>query len=637
MVKSVLAKSEGESGQQVIMCGIFGYVSKNNLNAVPVILDGLKRLEYRGYDSSGIAAVTRRGIFSRKKSGRISELEKVIDREVESTVAIGHTRWATHGAPTDKNSHPHFSCDKKIYLVHNGIIENFRELRTKLLKKGHKFTSDTDTEVIAHLIEDFGNNGGNSLEESVRLALKSIVGTYALTIIHAEHPGKIIVARNSSPLLVGFSDDAKYVASDASAIMPHTRKVTYLEDGEFAVLTPRDFRIATLDRKVIERSQEDIEWSEDQVKKNTRLPDGQEFPHFMLKEIYEEPEAVENAIRGRLIIKDGLAKLGGLEAVESDMRKINRLIITACGTAYYAGLVGEYMVEEYGGISVETEYASELRYKKNNLDRKTALLALSQSGETADTLSALREVKRKGLMTIGVVNMVGSSIARETKAGVYNHAGPEIGVASTKAFVSQVAVMALLTLFLGRQRDLSLSVGRKIAEELSCLPDKMRSVLSQAKEIKKIARKYYKYNNFLYLGRKYNYPVALEGALKLKEVSYIHAEGYGAGEMKHGPLAMIDNNFPSLVIVPSDSLYEKVVNSIQEIKARKGPVIAIATKGNKDIAKLVDDVIYIPETLEMLTPILSVIPLHLFAYYVGVFRGHDVDKPRNLAKSVTVE
>ncbi|MDP3697481.1 MAG: glutamine--fructose-6-phosphate transaminase (isomerizing) [Candidatus Taylorbacteria bacterium] len=612
------------------MCGIFGFVSKNDLKAVPIILDGLKRLEYRGYDSSGIAAVTRRGVFSRKKSGRISELEKVIDLEVESNTAIGHTRWSTHGAPTDKNSHPHFSCDKKIYLVHNGIIENFRELKTRLLKKGHKFTSDTDTEVIAHLVEDFADNGGNSFEESVRLALKSIVGTYAFAVVHADHPGKMVIARNSSPLLVGFSDDAKYVASDASAIMPYTRKVVYLEDGEFAILTPNDFRIATLDRKAVERDHEKIEWSEDQVKKN-------KFPHFMLKEIYEEPEAVENAIRGRLIIKDGLAKLGGLEAVENDIRKINRLIVTACGTAYYAGLVGEYMIEEHGGIQVETEYASELRYKKNSLDAKTALLAVSQSGETADTLSSLREVKRKGLMTIGVVNMVGSSIARETRAGIYNHAGPEIGVASTKAFVSQVAVMALLTLFLGRQRDLSLGVGRKIAEELNGLPGKMRAVLSQAKEIKKIARKYYKYNDFLYLGRKYNYPVALEGALKLKEVSYIHAEGYGAGEMKHGPLAMIDANFPSIVIVPSDSLYEKVVSNIQEIKARKGPVIAIATQGNKEIAKLADDVIYIPETLEMLTPILSVMPLHLFAYYVGVLRGHDVDKPRNLAKSVTVE
>lgn len=612
------------------MCGIFGYVSKNNINAVPVILDGLKRLEYRGYDSSGIAAVTRRGIFSRKKSGRIFELEKVINRKVESTAAIGHTRWATHGAPTDKNSHPHFSCDKKIYLAHNGIIENFREIKIKLLKNGHKFTSDTDTEVIAHLVEDFSNNGGNSFEESVRLALKAIIGTYAFTIIHAEHPGKIIVARNSSPLLVGFSDNAKYVASDASAIMPYTRKVIYLEDGEFAVLTPKDFRIATLDRKVVERNHEKIEWSEDQVKKN-------KFPYFMLKEIYEEPEAVTNAIRGRLIIKDGIAKLGGLEAVEKDIIKINRLIITACGTAYYAGLVGEYMFEEFGGIPVETEYASELRYKKNDLDRKTALLAVSQSGETADTLSALREIKRKGLLTLGVVNTVGSSIARETKAGIYNHAGPEIGVASTKAFASQVAVMALLTLFFGRQRDLSLGIGRKIAEELNQLPDKMRVILSRSKEIRKIANKYYKYNDFLYLGRKYNYPVALEGALKLKEVSYIHAEGYGAGEMKHGPLAMIDKNFPSVVIAPSDGMYEKVISSIQEIKARKGSVIAIATEGNKEIAKLADDVIYIPETLEMLVPVLSVLPLHLFAYYTGVLRGHDVDKPRNLAKSVTVE
>lgn len=611
------------------MCGIFGYVSKNNIKAVPIILDGLKRLEYRGYDSSGIAAVTQRGIFSRKKSGRIFELEKVINREIESNTAIGHTRWATHGPPTDKNSHPHFSCDKKIYLVHNGIIENFRELKAKLLKKGHRFTSDTDTEVVAHLIEDFAGQTA-SFEESVRLALKSIVGTYAFTIIHADHPGKMIVARNSSPLLIGFSDDAKYVASDASAVLPYTRKVIYLEDGEFAILTAKDFRIATLDRKAVEREHEKIEWSEDQVKKN-------KFPHFMLKEIYEEPEAVENAIRGRLILKDGLAKLGGLETVEKELRKTNRLIITACGTAYFAGLTGEYMLEEHSGLAVEAEYASELRYKNHNPDTKTALLAISQSGETADTLGALREMKRKGLLTLGVVNVIGSSIARETKAGVYNHAGPEIGVASTKAFVSQVAIMVLLSLFLGRQRNMSLAVGRRIADELNKLSDKMRVILSQAKEIKKIARKYHKYSDFLYLGRKYNYPVALEGALKLKEVSYIHAEGYGAGEMKHGPLAMINQSFPSIVIVPSDSMYEKVISNIQEIKARKGPVIAIATAGNKEIAKLADDVIYIPETLEILTPLLSVMPLHLFAYYVGVLRGHDVDKPRNLAKSVTVE
>ncbi len=612
------------------MCGIFGYVSKNKIKAVPILIDGLKRLEYRGYDSAGIAAVVQRGIFSRKKSGRISELEKVINRDIESDAAIGHTRWATHGAPTDKNSHPHSDCKHKIYLVHNGIIENFKELKEGLIKKGHKFNSDTDTETVAHLIEDFSDNGGNSFEESVRLALKSIIGTYALTIIHADNPGKIIVARNSSPLLIGFGDNIKFVASDASAILPHTRKVVYLEDGEFAILTPKDFRIATLDRKAVERGEEKIEWSLESAQKNR-------FPHFMLKEIFEEPEAVANAIRGRLIVRDGLAKLGGLEMVEKELRKLNRLIITACGTAYYAALVGEYMLEEFGGIPVETEYGSELRYKKHNLDPKTVLLAVSQSGETADTLGALREVKRKGILTIGMVNTIGSSIARETKAGVYNHAGPEIGVASTKAFVSQVAIMALLSLFLGRQRGMSVMTGRKIAEEMEKLPNKMKIILAQAKEIKKIARKYHKFNNFLYLGRKYNYPVALEGALKLKEISYIHAEGYGAGEMKHGPIAMIDKNFPSIVIVPSGSLYEKVVSSIQEIKARKGLVIAIATEGNKEIAKLVDDVIYIPETLEMLTPILAAMPLHLFAYYIGVMRGYDVDKPRNLAKSVTVE
>lgn len=612
------------------MCGIFGFVSKNSVKAVPIILDGLKRLEYRGYDSAGLAVLTRRGVFCRKKTGRIFELEKKISRNIESNVGIGHSRWATHGAPTDKNSHPHSSCNRKIYLAHNGIIENFKELKKKLLKKGHKFDSETDTEVLAHLIEDFEIGGNKSFEEATRLALKAVVGTYALAIIHADHPGKIIVARNSSPLLVGFGDEAKFVASDASAILPHARKVVYLEDDELAVITPNDFRIATLDRKAVKRDRENIEWSQDSVKKGG-------FPHFMLKEIYEEPEAVANAIRGRLIMREGLAKLGGLEMVEDELRKIGRLIISACGTAYFAGLLGEYMIEGHGGLPVETELGSELRYKKNIIDPRTALLAVSQSGETADTLGALREFKRRGLLTLGVVNVVGSSIARETKAGVYNHAGPEIGVASTKAFVSQAAVMALLALFLGRQRSMSVIAGRSIAEELNKLPDKMRTILAQAGEIRKIAKKYYKYDNFLYLGRKYNYPVALEGALKLKEISYIHAEGFGAGEMKHGPIAMIDKKFPTFAIVPSDSMYDKVVNNIQEIKARKGPVIAVATRGNKEIAKLVDDVIYIPDTLEMLTPILAVVPLHLFAYFAGVLRGRDVDKPRNLAKSVTVE
>jgi glutamine---fructose-6-phosphate transaminase (isomerizing) len=612
------------------MCGIFGFVSKNKIKGVPVLIDGLKRLEYRGYDSSGIALITNKGVFCKKKSGRISELEKNLNYDKEGQAGIGQTRWATHGTPTSMNAHPHFSCDKKVYLAHNGIVENYRELKASLLKSGHNFNSDTDTEVIVHLIEDYLNSRGLSFEEAVRRTLRSIIGTYSLTIIHSDYPDKMIVARNSSPLLIGFTDDAKYVASDASAILPYTRKVVYLEDREFAIMTPSDFRIATLDSEPVSRDHERIDWVQDIAQKKR-------FRHFMLKEIFEEPEAVGNAIRGRLILKDGLAKLGGLETVDQKLRKMNRSIIVACGTAYYAGLVGEYMLEEYGGIAVEAEYASELRYKKHNTNPKTLLLAISQSGETADTLGVLREAKRKGITALGVVNTVGSSIARETDAGVYNHAGPEIGVASTKAFVSQLSVMALLTLFLGRQRGMSLIMGKRIASELSLIPGKMRKILNDAKHIKKIAKKYSKHNNFLYLGRKYNYPVALEGALKLKEVSYIHAEGYGAGEMKHGPIAMIDKDLPSFVIVPSDSMYDKVISNIQEIKARKGRVIAIATKGDKEISKIADDVIYIPKTLEMLTPMLSVLPLHLFAYYVGVARGYDVDKPRNLAKSVTVE
>jgi len=610
------------------MCGIFGLVSKDKVKAVPIVLGGLKRLEYRGYDSAGLALLTGKGVFCRKKAGRIFELEKVVRNDVESNIGIGHSRWATHGKPTDKNAHPHCDCTGKIYLVHNGIVENFKELKAKLEKRGHVFRSDTDTEVAAHLIEDLSKH--YSFEEAVRLALRSIVGTYAFAIINSDNPTTLIVARNSSPLLVGFSDTHKFVASDASAILPYTRKVVYLHDGELAILTPSDFRIVTLDRQAVSREQELIEWSQDEVRKNN-------FPHFMLKEIFEEPEAVENAIRGRLIIKDGLAKLGGLESVEDKIKRLNRLIISACGTAYLAGLTGEYMLEEYGGIPVEVEYASEFRYKKQKFDARTALLSVSQSGETADTLGALKEAKRKGILSLGLVNVVGSSIARETDAGVYNHAGPEIGVASTKAFISQLAVLLLLTLFIGRQRDMSLVMGRRIASELSALPGKMKKVLKEAPNIKKIARKYYKYDHFLFLGRKYNYPVALEGALKLKEVSYIHAEGYGAGEMKHGPIAMIDKKFPTIVVAPSDSMYEKVASNIQEIKARSGKVIAVATEGNNQIKKIVDDVIYIPKTLEMLMPILSVMPLHLFAYYVGVMRGYDVDKPRNLAKSVTVE
>lgn len=612
------------------MCGIFGFVSKNKVKVAPIIIDGLKRLEYRGYDSSGIAAIVNSRVYSKKRSGRIFELEKAITGNIESSVAIGHTRWATHGKPTNKNAHPHCDCSGKIHLVHNGIIENFRELRSKLEKRGHVFKSETDTETAAHLIEDFLKNNSVSFEEAVRLSLRSIIGTYALAIVNADNPNTIVVARNSSPLLIGFSEDKKFVASDASAILPYTRKVTYLHDGEFAILTPSDFRIATLDRKVVSRRQELIEWSEEKTQKGN-------FAHFMLKEIFEEPEAVENAIRGRLMVKEGTSKLGGIELVEAKLRRIKELKIIGCGTAYYAGLFGEYALEKFGRISARAEIASELRYKSGAVNSGTAFLAVSQSGETADTLGLIKDAKKKKVLTLGVVNVIGSSIAKETHAGVYNHVGPEIGVASTKAFVGQMAVMVLLALFFGKQRGLPLSTRKEIAAELSNIPNKMRKILSQKQNIKTLAKKYSRYQNFLFIGRKFNYPITLEGTLKLKEISYIHAEGYGAGEMKHGPIALIDKNFPTMAIAPKDSVYDKMLSNIQEIKARGGKVIAVATVGDKNIEKFADDVIFIPRTIELLSPFLTALVLHLFAYYAGTTKGYDVDKPRNLAKSVTVE
>jgi glucosamine--fructose-6-phosphate aminotransferase (isomerizing) len=602
------------------MCGIIGYLGKQN--ALPIVLDGLKRLEYRGYDSAGIFVCGLRSRRAIKAVGKIEKLEqKLRNFSIEGDCCLGHSRWATHGRPSLANTHPHADCQKKIWLVHNGIIENYKELKEQLAKRGHRFRSETDTEVLAHLIEEY---------QSSRLALKKVQGTYALAIVSTDEPEKLVIARNSSPLLIGVGQDEYIVASDAAAIVTHTKKVIYLDDGEIGTITPKGFRIFTLENKRVEKPLNHIDWDIGQAQKNG-------FAHFMLKEIFEQPEAIENSLRGRLIVDEGLAKLGGLEMIADKLRQIKRLIITACGTAYYAGLVSEYMLEEYAGLSTEVELASEFRYRKPILDKKTALLAISQSGETADTLAAVEEAKRKGILTIGIVNVVGSTVARQTEAGVYNHIGPEIGVASTKAFTSQLSVAALLTLFLGRQRQMSLVMGRRIAQELANIPKYIKEILKQDKEIKRIAKKYAKYNNFLYLGRKYNYPIALEGALKLKEISYIPAEGYGAGEMKHGPIALVDKNFPSICIVPSDSVYEKMISNIEEIKARQGKIIAIATKGNQALKKLVNDCIYIPKTLEMLTPILSVVPLQLFAYYVGVFRGCDVDKPRNLAKAVTVE
>lgn len=613
------------------MCGIIGYIGKQE--ASPILLEGLKRLEYRGYDSAGLAVANVQGRIKLIKAvGKISYLEEKLNKARFGfkgfNSGIGHTRWATHGRPSLKNTHPHFDCEQSVYVVHNGIIENYQTLKTKLIKKGHRFYSDTDTEVLSHLIEE---NYNGSLEESIRKSLSLVEGTYGIVVLSSKEPDKIVAARRGSPLLLGLGKGENIVASDVSAVVNRTRQVIYLDDNEIAVLTPNDFKITSLKiSHPLKKKINEINWEVEDSQKAG-------FRHFMLKEINEQPEVIKNALRGRIISEEGLAKLGGLEIVEEKLRKINKIVIVACGTAFYAGLVGEYMLEEYAGIPTEVEYASEFRYRKPILDSKTVVLAISQSGETADTLAAVREAKRKGVLTLGIVNVVGSTIARETDAGVYNHGGPEIGVASTKAFVSQLTVLALLALFLGRQRQMSQVMGSRIAGELSGIPDLVNSVLKQSGGIKKLAKKYSKSDNFLYLGRKYNYPIALEGALKLKELSYIHAEGYGAGEMKHGPIALIDKNFPSFFIAPRDSVYEKMVSNIEEIKARDGKIIAVTTRGNKGLKLLTDDIIYIPKTLEMLTPILSVVPLQIFAYWMAVFRGYDPDKPRNLAKSVTVE
>jgi len=637
------------------MCGIVGYIG--NRKTIPVIMDGLKRLEYRGYDSAGLVALVAKGHRLFKSEGRVERLEKIVDFDFEGTLGIGHTRWATHGKPSDKNSHPHYSCDRKIFVVHNGIIENFKTLKEKLEKKGHKFSSDTDTEVMAHLVEEILNsgNGKTTFEEAIRLALKTIQGTYAFAIVNVDEPDKLVVARNSSPLIIGIGDVSKeqkheyFVASDASALLSYTRGIIYLNDGEYGVLTRSGYRVADLNRRPVQKEKKLIEWTLEEATK-------QGHSHFMIKEIFEEPEAILNSSRGRLILNEGRAKLGGLESVSRDLKKINRFILTGCGTAYYAAMLGKYFFEEYIGIAAEAENASELRHRRPVFSHETALLSISQSGETADTLAAVYEAKKKGLLTLGISNVVGSTIAREVDAGVYNHIGPEIGVASTKAFVSQLIVLLLTALYLARDRRMTEAVGKKIAKEISLLPEKIRKIFFQKAIIKNIARKYCDYNNFLYLGRKYNFPIALEGALKLKEISYIHAEGYSAGEMKHGPIAMIDKNFPSVFIAPTDpvrspnlkfgrkqsfltsnGVYEKMLSSMEEIKARDGKIIAIATEGDVNIKKIADDVIYIPPTLESTSPLLTVVPLQLFAYYMAVLRGCDVDKPRNLAKSVTVE
>lgn len=610
------------------MCGIVGYVGKRQV--LPILLDGLRRMEYRGYDSAGIA-VMGDGIRVEKSVGKVRALSDALaDASVFGTLGIAHTRWATHGVPSEANAHPHVSCDGRVALVHNGIIENYAELRSELTAAGHVFASETDTEALAHLVEHLMRFPGTTLSDAVRSAVRRVRGTFGLAVVSADFPDEIVIARLGSPIVIGIGDNEYLVASDPNAIIGHTRSMIFLDDGEMCVLDRTGYRVLSLDNLPVAKVPEEIDWSAESAQKNGHA-------HFMMKEMTEQPEVLRNTMRGRIDVESGNAVLGGLRDVAERAREIDRLIIVGCGSAYYAAQVGEYMLEEYAGIPVEVELSSEFRYRKPIITPRTAVLAVSQSGETADTLAAIREAKMKGALTLGIVNAVGSTIARETDAGIYNHAGPEIGVASTKAFLSQATVFALLTLFLGRQRQMSVTTGRRIGEELARIPDLVASLLARQDEYRAIADKYAWANDFLYLGRKYCAPLAYEGALKLKEVSYVHAEGYAAGEMKHGPIALIDEHMPSIVLCPVDSVYEKTKSCIEELRARRGKVIAITTEGNHELDRLADDVIFIPKTLEMLTPILAAIPLQGFAYHAAVRRGFDPDMPRNLAKSVTVE
>jgi glucosamine--fructose-6-phosphate aminotransferase (isomerizing) len=593
-----------------------------------VLLDGLKRLEYRGYDSAGVAIMNGKGVETRKAAGKISRLESVIDANPPlGTLGIGHTRWATHGPPTEGNAHPHVSTDRSIAVVHNGIIENATALKAGLEARGFIFTSDTDTEVLAHLIE--AAYAGN-LEAAVIEALRQVDGTYGIAVISSNEKDKIVAARKGSPLLIGLGENEYYVASDASAILAHTRNVVYLDDGDVAVITRDGYKVLDLDAVTRDKPVSRIDWDLEQIERGG-------YPHFMLKEIFEQPTTVENTMRGRLILEEGFSKLGGLNISKEDLLKVDNIIITACGTSWHSALIGEMMIEELCRIPVEVEYASEFRYRNPIVTPTTLCIVISQSGETADTLAAMREAKRRGARTLGLVNVVGSTIAREDDGGIYLHAGPEIGVASTKAFSSQVVALALFTLKLARLRNVSVAQGRAIAQAMAKLPEQIQSILDRADEIEALAEEFKRATNFLYLGRGYNFPAALEGALKLKEISYIHAEGYPAAEMKHGPIALIDEMMPVVCIAPHDSVFEKITSNIQEVKARKGKIIAITTRDEPSLAGKLDYEFRIPETVDLLTPILASVPLQLLAYYIAVKRGCNVDQPRNLAKSVTVE
>lgn len=612
------------------MCGIVGYIG--NRQAYPILLKGLKRLEYRGYDSAGIA-VLNGSLQVYKKAGKVSELENFVqDKDVSSTIGIGHTRWATHGVPNDTNAHPHLSASQEIALIHNGIIENYASIKEELLKRGYRFISDTDTEVLVNLIEEVRKQDQSSLEDAVRIALNEVVGAYAIVVMDRKNPDQLIAARKGSPLVIGIGENEFFVASDASPIIEYTQNVVYLNDQEYACIN-RDgsFYIKNLENVVKSPAIQKLEMSLEMIEKGG-------FDHFMLKEIYEQPRVIADALRGRMNATEGWIKMGGLNEYANRISKAKRFVITACGTSWHSGLIGEYLIEDLARVPVEVEYASEFRYRNPIINETDVVIAISQSGETADTLAAIELAKDRQALIYGICNVIGSSIARISHAGSYVHAGPEIGVASTKAFTAQVTILTLIALQLAQEKGtISTSRLRSILYELENLPSKIEKALQLDNHVKEIAGIYKDARNFLYLGRGYNFPVALEGALKLKEISYIHAEGYPAAEMKHGPIALIDEEMPVVFLATNKSAHEKIISNIQEVKARKGRVIAVVNEGDTAISKLADHIIEVPETEEILSPLVTIVPLQLLSYHIAIMRGCNVDQPRNLAKSVTVE
>ena len=612
------------------MCGIVGYYGTKD--AIPILINGLKRLEYRGYDSAGIAVTGDGSIDLVKKAGKVKQLETALmDSPLRGNIGIAHTRWATHGEPNDINAHPHLDHTESIALIHNGIIENYDVLRKALEIEGIEFVSETDSEVLVQLISSFYKKGGLNFPDAVRAALQEVIGAYGIVVISKDDPDIIVAARYGSPLVLGVGEDEYFIASDASPIIEHTRNVIFLEEGEMVTISPKGHEIKKIyENKVVSKMVTQLDMTVEQIEKGN-------FPHYMLKEIYDQEHTIIDTMRGRLLVDEGTAHLGGIRDCMDRIQDASRLYITACGTSWHAGLIGKYLIEEYAQIPVHVEYASEFRYRKSIIDNKTVLLAISQSGETADTLAAIKKTKENGALTLGICNVVGSSIARLTDYGIYTHAGPEIGVASTKAFTAQVTVLNMFALLLGRMKELSNIHGKKIAESLAGLDTVVKSILSDTSQIEKVAWNMKNADNFLYLGRGLNFPVALEGALKLKEISYIHAEGYPAAEMKHGPIALIDEKMPVVFIAPHDRTYEKVLSNIQEVKSRKGRIIVLTDKKTRELEKLSEFLIEIPSTHSHIFPIAASIPLQLLAYHLAILRGCDIDQPRNLAKSVTVE